>query len=223
MKPKLQSRLVTLSAAAGIIGPIFFAVVVIVLGYQWTRYNPLTQAISELGATNAPNMSIQALNFAILGILTLVFAFGLALYDRHFRPASVLVGVYGLGASLAAVLPCDPGCLVTSTSIVQIAHSLDALFSFVGLAVAPLLFWRSSRTLSSWTRTAIWSLRISIGSILLLGAYLIIEVLSLSPYTGLLQRVFLGLLLAWIIIVAVHLSRVNTPQLATRNAETSPA
>ncbi len=208
---------------AGIMGPIFFAVIVIVLGYQWTGYNPLTQAISELGATNAPNMSIQALNFAILGILTLVFAFGLALYDRHFRPASVLVGVYGLGASLAAVLPCDPGCLATSTSIVQIAHSLDALTSFVGLAVAPLIFWRSSKTLSSWTRTAVWSLRISIGSILLLGAYLTIEVLSLSPYTGLLQRVFLGLLLAWMIMVAVHLSRVNTPQRATRNAETSPS
>ncbi len=224
MKPRLQSRQVTLSAAAGIIGPIFFAVIVIVLGYQWAGYNPLSQAISELGATNAPNMSIQTLNFAILGILTLVFAFGLALYDRHFRPASVLVGVYGLGASLAAVLPCDPGCLVTSTSIVQIAHSLDALISFIALTVAPLLFWRSGKTLPLWTKTAAWSLRVAIVSIPLLGAYLVVEVLSLSPYTGLLQRVFLGLLFAWMIMIAVHLSRVNTPQLeGTSNVEASSA
>ncbi len=77
MQPQRRSRLITLSAVAGLIGPIFFAIIVIVLGYLWTGYNHVTQAISELGATNAPNMGIQALNFAILGILTVIFAAGL--------------------------------------------------------------------------------------------------------------------------------------------------
>ena len=201
MKPTLQARLVTVSAVAGVVGPILFAIIVIVLGYFWTGYNHLIQAISELGATNAPNMSIQALNFIILGILTVIFAVGLTLQDRRFRSTAVLVGMYGLGASLAAFLPCDPGCPATGTSIVQVAHNLDALVSFIGLAVAPLLFWRSGKTLLSWTKTAVWSLRVAIASIPLLGAYLVIEVFSLSPYTGLLQRIFLGLLFAWMIMI----------------------
>ncbi len=209
VKPTPASRLVTISAAAGIIGPILFSVVVIVLGYFWTGYNHLTQAVSELGATNAPNMSIQALNFFIIGILTVVFAVGLALHDRRFRSTSVLVGVYGLGASLAAVLPCDPGCPVTGTSIVQVAHNLDALISFIGLGVAPLLFWRSGKTVLLWSKTAGWSLRVAVGSISLLIGYLIIDVLSLSPYTGLLQRIFLGLLFAWVIMMVVRLFQVN--------------
>ena len=182
---------------------------VIVLGYLWTGYNPLTQAISELGATNAPNMNIQALNFAILGILAVIFAVGLTLQNRRFRSTSVLVGVYGFGALLAAVLPCDPGCRTNTTSVAQIAHDLDALISFIGLAVAPLLFWRSGKTLLLWSKTAEWSLRAAVGSMPLLIAYLIIEVLSLSPYTGLLQRVFLGLLFAWMIMIAGRLFQVN--------------
>ena len=209
MQSPRRSRLITLSAVAGLIGPIFFAIIVIVLGYLWTGYNPLTQAISELGATNAPNVSIQALNFAILGILTVIFAVGLTLQNRRFRSTSVLVGVYGFGTLLVGVLPCDPGCLTTGTSMVQIAHDLDALISFILLAVAPLLFWRSGKTLLLWSKTAVWSLRVALGSVPLLIAYLIIEVSSLSPYTGLLQRIFLGLLFAWVIMVAVRLFQVN--------------
>ncbi len=93
--------------------------------------------------------------------------------------------------------------------MVQIAHSLDALISFVGLAAAPLLFWRSGKTLLLWSKTAAWSLRVAVVSIPLLIAYLIIDVLSLSPYTGLLQRIFLGLLFAWVIMMAVRLFQVN--------------
>jgi len=92
----LQSRLVTVSSLAGIIGPILFRITVIALGYLWTGYSPLTQTISELGATNAPNMEVQVLNFAILGFLTVIFAIGLGIHNRRFRSASILVGIYGL-------------------------------------------------------------------------------------------------------------------------------
>ena len=209
VKPALRSRLVTLSAAAGIIGPILFAIIVIPLGYLWTGYNPLTQTISELGATNAPNMGLQALNFAILGILTIVFAIGLTTYNGLFRSTTVLVGMYGLGTLLVAFLPCDPGCSFRGSSVVQVAHSLDALISFIGLAIAPLLFWRSSRTVPSWTRTSVWSLRVAMASIPLLVAYLVITVLSLSPYTGLFQRIFFGLLFAWMTMIAIRLFRLR--------------
>jgi len=178
---------------------------VIALGYPWTGYNPLTQTISELGATNAPNMGLQALNFAILGILTTIFAIGLNIHNGFFRSTAIVVGMYGLGSLLVAFLPCDPGCSFRGSSVVQVAHSLDALISFITIAIAPLLFWRSSRTVPSWTKTSVWSLRVAIGSISLLCAYLAITVLSLSPYTGLLQRVFFGLLFAWMIVIAFHL------------------
>ena len=209
MKPSLQSRLVTISAEAGVIGPIVFGLIVTALGLLWNGYNPLTQTISELGATNAPNMELQALNFAILGILTTIFAIGLNVHNRLFGSTSILIGIYGLGTLLVAVLPCDPGCSFKGTSLVQIAHSLDALISFIVLAIAPVFFWRSSRTVKSWSKTSAFSLRVGIISVPLLVAYLAITVLSLSPYVGLLQRVFLGLLFTWMIIVACKIDRLT--------------
>jgi len=153
-------------------------------------------------------MELQALNFIILGILTLIFAIGLDIHNRRFLSTSVLVGIYGLGALLVAGLPCDPGCSFKGNSLVQIAHNLDALISFIVLAVAPLFFSRSSKTIPSWTKTSVWSLRVAHASILLLGAYLLITVLSLSPYLGLLQRISLGLPFAWVIMIAYKMARM---------------
>jgi uncharacterized protein DUF998 len=209
LKPTLQSRLATVSAVAGVIGPILYAIIMTVLGFLWTGYNPLTQTGSELGATNAPTMWLQALNFAILGILTMIFAFGLGIHNRGFRSTAVLVGIYGFGTLIVAGLPCDPGCSFKGTSPLQIAHSLDALVSFIVFAIAPLLFWQSSKTLPSWTRASAWSLRVAIVAIALLGTYLGVTVLSLSPYVGLLQRIFLGLLFAWMIMLSYKLARLS--------------
>ena len=204
-----QVRLVTISAIAGFIGPILFGIIAFALGFRWTGYDPLTSTISELGATNAPTMGLQALNFAILGSLTIVFAVGLAVQNGRFRSTSLLVGIYGFGTLVVAGLPCDPGCSFKGTSPVQTAHSLDALISFVVLAIAPLFFWQSSKTLPSWTKISLVSLGVGIGSIILLFAYLAITVLSLSPYVGLVQRIFLGLLFAWMITLAYKIARLS--------------
>jgi hypothetical protein len=152
-------------------------------------------------------MELQALNFAILGILTVIFAIGLDIHNKRFLSTSVLVGVNGLGTLLVAGLPCDPGCSFKGTSIVQIGHSLDALVSFTVLAIAPLFFSRSSKTVPFWTKTSVWSLRVAVVSIPLLVAYLGITVLTLSSYTGLVQRIFLGLLFAWMVMVAYKMAR----------------
>jgi Protein of unknown function (DUF998) len=213
VKPKLQSILVTMSGISGIVAPILFAIVVIDLGHRWIGYNPLTQTISELGAIDAPNMGLQALNFGVLGTLTIVFAIGLTIYDGRFRSTSVFVGIYGVGTSLVAFLPCDPGCPAGGMSVMQLAHSLDALVSFVTLAIAPLLFWRSSRTIPSWIKISPLSLGVASVSIPLLLVYLTIEVFSLSPYTGLFQRIFFGLLFAWMITIASQLIRLQNTSL----------
>jgi hypothetical protein len=166
-----HSRLVTLAGVAGVIGPVLYVIILTVLGFLWAGYNPLTQTGSELGATNAPTMGLQALNFAIFGILTMIFSFGLGVHNRGFRSTAVLVGIYGLGTLIVAGLPCDPGCSFKGTSPLQIAHSLDALVSFVVFAIAPLLFWRSSKTLPPWAGSSTWSLRVATVAIPLLGAY----------------------------------------------------
>src|SRR3990170_1860649 len=66
-----------LLAICGIIGPIFFTTVVVTLALLRPGYSHLAQAISELGEVGAPNAIVQDINFIMLGLLTLAFAFGL--------------------------------------------------------------------------------------------------------------------------------------------------
>jgi hypothetical membrane protein len=202
-------RLITISAFSGILGPIVFTIVIVILGFQWHGYNHLTQAISELGATNAPNMNLQAANFVVLGILTILFATGLWLHNRSFRTSGILVAIYGVAAIVAGPVHCDPGCPVVTSSTIQILHNVDALIAFVAFAFAPLFFWQSAKTIPKWNKTAQWSLNFANVSIPLVATYLAIATLSLSPYTGLLQRVFLGFLFAWLIMMSVSLFREN--------------
>src|SRR6266849_1009850 len=84
LKRTLQSRLVVISAVAGMVGPILFAIILTILGNLSTGNNPLTQTGSELGATNAPTMELQALNFAIIRIVTTIFAVGLTIHNGRF-------------------------------------------------------------------------------------------------------------------------------------------
>ncbi len=179
-------------------------------GFLWSGYNHLTQAISELGATNAPNMNLQAFNFAVFGVLTVSFAVGLVIHNERFRSSAVLIAMYGIGAFLASIFHCDPGCPASGTSVTQILHNLDAVIAFVALAIAPLFFWRSAKTsVTFWHRASVWSLNVANVTIPLAAAYLVIDGFSLSPYTGLLQRIFVGLLYGWMLVLAATLFNAN--------------
>jgi hypothetical membrane protein len=200
------------SGASGIIGPILFTTIVIILGELSPGYDHLTQAISALGENGAPNGATMDANFIVFGVLTLVFASGLYRYDRTVRAGSVAVLTYGLGAILAAFFHCDPGCPALSGSTSQMVHNLDALISFVALSIAPLLVWRSSKKDSRWRSVSNYSLALGSVAISLFGLYLAVDVLVLSPFTGLLQRLFLAPLFAWMIVMSARLFRINRIQ-----------
>src|SRR5712692_8774318 len=92
------------------------------------------------------------------------------------------------------------------------AHNLDAPISFVGLSLARLLVWRSSKKDSRWRPVSNYSLALGSAAIALLALYLAVELLALSPFTGLLQRLFLAPLFAWMIIMSARLFRINRAQ-----------
>lgn len=65
-------------AFCGVIAPILFTVVLLILGSLQLGYNHATQYISELGANSAPYALIMnTIGFPLLGLLTIAFAFAL--------------------------------------------------------------------------------------------------------------------------------------------------
>ncbi len=89
------------AAWAGIIGPIVFVLIFTLEGFMRPGYEARTMFISELGL--GPRGAIQCANFMFLGVLVLVFAWGVAReleggkasrahHARHHRRSSPRVG-----------------------------------------------------------------------------------------------------------------------------------
>ena len=89
-----------LLALCGIVAPISFTTVVVVLGSIQPGYSHLSQTISSLGDIGAPNAAIQNINFVVTGMLTLAFALGLqrGIGDgKGSKVGPALVALWGMG------------------------------------------------------------------------------------------------------------------------------
>ena len=113
--PRTRDPLVRIGALAAIGGPLLYAAVVGVTGYLTPGYDPLTQWISELGATGALYADLfNVLGPGIFGLLSVVFAAGFwrALKGGPLAfAAAALVTIAGIAGILDGVFPCDPGCV----------------------------------------------------------------------------------------------------------------
>src|SRR5215469_9562368 len=99
---------------AGIVGPFFFLLVLLLDGWLTPGYSAMTEVVSflELGPTGW----IQRLNFVLTGLLFILFAYG---FFQWMRPRSsswwlsvttVLIALSGIGMILAGtILPEAPG------------------------------------------------------------------------------------------------------------------
>ena len=54
---------------AGVVGPVFYFSLLIILGVMWEGYDPIVQSMSEIGGVMSPYKNIMNyLGFSLLGI-----------------------------------------------------------------------------------------------------------------------------------------------------------
>ena len=147
--------------------------------------SPLSQYISELGATGSAHAQvISLLGFIPVGVLAALLLFA-------FAPIAPVSGVSRFGYWLlmfeplawigSALAPCDLGCPIGG-SLSQSLHTLLGVFTYLGTALG-LVLLATAPTLHPATRV-LW--------ITLAGLWLLLFVLMglepLQPLRGLLQR-----------------------------------
>lgn len=135
--------------AGALLGPLFYAVVVAEMatrpGYS-IRVHPLS--LLELG----PGGWVQSLNFAVCGLLALLFAVGLLRRGEPRRIGSLFL-LSGLGLLVVAKFPPDPylgfppGAPMTGGGPLSAharLHGLGFMLTFLPLIIAPLAVgWRA--------------------------------------------------------------------------------
>ena len=194
-------------AFCGVIAPILFTAVLLILGFIQPEYNHVTDYISELGAVDAPySLIMNTVGISLLGVLIIAFAFAL---DRGVNNGNgskigpMLVIISGVGFVLCGIFICDPGCIRIST--VGIIHGYMCFIAQFSLIFAPFFMFHRLARDTRWRNFHIYSL--TIAGIALFVA-IVYKFYSFGDLVGVFQRISFGIPLFWMEIMAIKLLRV---------------
>lgn len=199
----------------GVLAPIVYVSTVIVGGLIRPGYSHLSEPISELTATGAPNKGLLDLLFLAYNLLVMAFGVGLAVKangSRQGRLSGLIAGVAlvatgACGALLQLFFPQDPGgaqAAVTTTGTMHIVFAgLAALTTMVAVLFSALWF-RLQRTLKGYV---VYSL-VTLVVIAVSGGYGAASAsASGNALFGLVERVTIGAMELWLLVVSLKLYR----------------
>jgi len=213
--PTQTSRL-TRAGWAGLIGPVLFTLTWVAQElFRIEEYNPIREPVSALAA--GPNGWIQNVNFAVFGVLTIVFAVGLYQVTRASKPGvvgSALFLVSGLGLFMAAAFPLreDAAAGISYDPGGHFAAGIT-FFTSSALALVVISFALAKRDQFSWMARPV---RVA-GILMLLsnpvmGILVIPDDAPLHDWAGLAQRlIVLGLLFPARLALSHRLLRTPAP------------
>jgi hypothetical protein len=203
MKFDISDKTQKLLILSGIIGPIFFFTLLTILGFMWNDYNPIATGMSEIGANDSPFKDIMNyLGFSLLGIFIVIFSIGFkAFFKRNLQITIVLILLLIGGIFMFSVgfLPCDPQCI--DVTYIGELHSITSIISAILIPIAAMV---SAYPISkiwgkTWGSASFFLGALSIAS----GPIMFIE--GFASFSGLIQRLGIGLSLFWIFIVSLKI------------------
>lgn len=193
----------------GVIGPVLFAAVTALVGTTRPGYSHVSQFISELGETGAEFAWVMNwFGFILSGALILIFV--IAARNHISRGALNGIGAlcliaFAICLSLAGIYSCDLGCSPANATPEQELHDLVSIIAFpafiLGVIAWGILFFRQAAS----RRFGTYSLVSGFASIVVLVAMVQSE--ATREGTGILQRLFLAILFAWLVALSIRLRR----------------
>ena len=207
---QLRSRLLfRLLLLAGIVGPLLFAAAVFVVGTLRPDYSHVTQFMSELaeaGGQYAWLMKYFGFMLPAVFILIFVVAFRTRLPSTALSSIGTsLLVVFAVSMFLAGVFPCDVGCSPPEPSPDQKLHDLFSILACPSFT-AGVFFWGLSLfRYAGWRRFGIYTLGTATLSLVLL--IVMIQSEASREGTGTYQRLYLGVLFLWLMMLSARLSR----------------
>lgn len=188
---------------AGVVGPVFYFLLLTALGLMWKGYNPTVQSMSEIGSVVSPYKDIMNyLGFSLLGIFISLFGVGLL---KEFRRGVLqyltffLVLIAGVFMFAVGFFPCDAGCVdVTKTGEM---HSLTSTVPSITLPLAAMIIAIiiTKKWGKRWGYISFWLGALSMIS----GPIMFIS--QIAPYVGIIQRVGIGLSLLWMVLISAKI------------------
>ena len=206
---------------AGILGPLFFVLVLLIDGWLTPGYSAMTEVVSFLEV--GPTGWIQQLNFVLTGLLFILFAYG---FFQWMRPQSsfwwlyvttVLIALSGVGMIMAGlVLPEAPG--TTQMTVRWILHTIAFSLVFLPLGLACFCVGGKFIRTPGWRIHGVYSLLSGLCPLFAgLGnlyssfvvenaSHALVSATTSQPANGgLVNRIIIIVAFAWYVILASHM------------------
>jgi hypothetical protein len=193
-------RLLALSVA----GIALYVVLDVVAQLLPPHYSPISQAESDLAV--GPYGYVMTVNFVVRGLLSFAFLLGLlgaTGLGKTARVGLILLAIWGAGAFILAAFPTDVGTVVTVHGTI---HNVTALVAFTGGAFGTLFlslhFSAEDRLRSIGTIAEVVA---ALAVLMYFATASALLVRRFAHVFGLVERLFIGFVLLWILIVALQL------------------
>lgn len=199
---------------AGMIAPILFNLVIIVLGFFEPGYSHLADPVSALGETGSANPLLQSANFIVLGLLLIALTYGLYLDINNGHSSKigfVLLTIFAVMAGiLPGVFPADEGGAAITFS--GQAHQIVTAIGFpIGL-IGILFVRREMKKDEDWSDLATYTLITVIVAILLFILFAMQRGGSDAgqrSWSGLRQRLFILAVQQWFFVMGYRLRKLS--------------
>jgi len=146
---------------------------------------------------------VQTIAFFMLGLGTLGLAAGICEATKRSWGSlvgSALLGLFGVGLILDAVFPIDRGVTPQTTS--GAIHLIVALLAFVCVTLGMFVLTRTFKQAPRWQ--SYWPVSL----VLALGALAALFLPSEGAWAGPFQRIFIGIIITWMVPAAIRLRSV---------------
>lgn len=193
------------SAFLGLLSTLFYVIHVILGGILWKGYNHIVQPVSDLTAAGAPNRDLILVFTTLYSICGLLFSAGAFLYWRKskIRFISISMVLYVLMAMISlsySFFPQDmPGTAMTFRGVMHIA--VTGLIVPVAI-LYPLFAGLGFRKLQGYKKFSIYSIVTSM-AIFVSGGTSVIFIANKVPFFGLVERINLGSIQLWTVVLAI--------------------
>jgi len=184
-----------------IVGLVLYVILDVIAQLLPPHYNAISQAESDLAV--GPYGFVMTINFVLRGLLSLALVWALsraASKSGLSRTGLVLLAIWGIGALVLALFPTDlAGAKPTLHGVI---HLFVALLAFICGAIGELLLALRFAKAEPWRSLRAPALVIAILAIILF----VILLMSAFPHAyGLVERIFIGLVLLWMLVVALRM------------------
>jgi len=199
---------------AGILAPVLYVSMVILLGLLEPGYNQRTMMMSILGGVQGWRGAAFNLGLVLIGILLIFFGFGLhrnVNQGKGNRIGFILFLFAGIGLMGSSYYHCDVGCvnIIHEPDFRGQMHMLFAFIAGLSLAFSPLPFFFSmihnSRLKSYRGMTMAAVILSNIPGIVM---WITLFTTRLPEWEGILQRLGLIFPLIWVEVMAIKLFSV---------------